>query len=174
MNKLFIFLLSVFVPNLHAMENPETIINLPVHYSQPTAPFDGALFHARVLTSAQSISQVSDFATIYQAHSLNIIGNTCPALAKLVAAYPQDPRLGIVIRYAQAVSMRLSLFSVGQRASNIEWARMCVPKNLRELYYIYDGVTTHNAVGKVNPSGCQEGLREKFAELLRTFNLKIS
>lgn len=162
-------MLLVFVMNLSGMEEAQMTINLPVPFAQPTGAFDDDLYHSLMLTSAASLQNVPDFSNIYLNHSARIIANTCPALEKLVQDSPHDPRLGIVIRYAQAVAMRLSLFAEDQRAANIEWVRMVTPKDLRELYYICNGQPTNRVAGKAHPAGGQMNLKEKFAQLLQQF-----
>lgn len=169
MSKITTFVLLVFVMSLSGMEKAQMTINLPVPFAQPTAAFDHDLYYSLMLTSAASIQNVPDFHNIYSNHSARIIANTCPALEKLVQEFPHDPRLGIVIRYAQAVAMRLSLFAEDQRAVNIEWVRMVTPKDLRELYYICNGQPTNCVAGKAHPAGGQATLKEKFAQLLQEF-----
>lgn len=169
MSKITFFVSLVFVMNLSGMEEAPIAINLPVSFAQPTCAFDHNLYHSIMLTSAESIQNVPDFPNIYLNHSARIIANTSPALAELVHSFPHDPRLGIVIRYAQAVAMRLSLFAEDQRAANIEWVRMVTPKDLRELYYICNGKLTNRIAGKAPAAGGQATLKEKFAQLLQQF-----
>lgn len=155
--------------NFLAMEQSPEKINLPVQLAQSHVFFDAQLHPLRMLTCAENMQNVPDFQSIYDTHSMHIIENTSPILAKLITLFPHDPRLLIVIRYAQAVAMRLSLFSENQRAINLEWARMCVPKNLKELYYIFNGKSTNRVAANAQAIDGQKTLKEKFTQLLQQF-----
>ena len=141
--------------NLHGMEQapnainlPVPLINLPVHYSPPTMAFNSIDFARLMLTNDQMASH-PPFKVLYDTYGAQIMLNTCPALKQAVVTYPDDKRLGIVVRYAKAVALRLALFPEEQRVANIEWARMSVPKDLCEMNYICDGVCLGTACGKV-------------------------
>lgn len=154
------------------MENPTCDIKLPAHYSEPTQEFNKADYYRLMLTNDQMASHPT-FVALYEAHGSQILENTCPALKKALIDFPDDNRLGIVCHYAKAVALRLALFPVEHRASNIEWARFATPKDVREMHYICKGVQSNQACGKANPEGCQEDLKEKFAQLLKDLKFKI-
>lgn len=172
MKKLICFLLLVSM-QLFSMEESAHKINLPLFYIECPVTYDHNLWDQRILLSAENIQSVPEFQMIFNAFGTQIIENTSPALGRLVKNFPHDPQMGIVIRYAQAVTMRLSLLAAEHRQNNIEWARMRTPADARELDYIYEGVPSPAICGKVIwIQGDQKDLAEKFRTLLQKFNSK--
>lgn len=72
-------------------------------------------------------------------------------------------------RYAQAVSLRLTVFEEKDRAANIEWARMLTPQDLREMEYICEGIPSDLVCGKAHRIGCQKELKKRFEALLQEY-----
>lgn len=173
MLRITIFSSIVLMFNLHGMEQAPNAINLPVPYAQPTMAFN-FIDYARLMLTNDQIASHPPFKVLYDTYGAQIMLNTCPALKQAVVTYPDDKRLGIVVRYAKAVALRLALFPEEQRVANIEWARFATPKDLREMHYICEGVSSDVACGKANPQGCQKELKKRFQALLKEFLTKIN
>lgn len=153
--------------SLRAMEeNKSSDIRLPLYWMQCSVPFDQEIFYSRQLFDENSTHDVPDFAQIESLYGMRIIENTSPLLAQLLRKSPQDPRFGIIHRYVQAVTLRLSLLPSVAREAHIEWARSVTTSDIRELDYIVDGKPSEMLCGKASTQGCQETLKEEFQKLL--------
>lgn len=172
MKRLFL-LLSMVTFSLKAMEENKSLINLPLARRTAAVSFNQDEFDSRKLFNDHSVNSVVGFAEIESEYFMPIIKNTCPQLAELVQEFPQDPRLGIVRRYAQAVALRLSLLPAAVRNSHIEWARSAIPTDLREMDYIVEGKPSESVCGKAITIGCQRSLKKEFEALLQEYKSKL-
>lgn len=173
MKRLFL-LVSMMILTLKAMQEEKPFsINLPLARRTATVSFNQDEFDSRKLFNDHSVNSVVGFAEIESEYFMPIIKNTCPQLAELVQEFPQDPRLGIVRRYAQAVALRLSVLPVAVRNSHIEWARSATPTDLREIDYIIEGKPSESVCGKAITISCQRSLKKEFEALLQEYKSKL-
>lgn len=173
MPRISIFLPLVCVMSLSGMEEVVAKINLPLAWRAATVSFNLDEFDSRKLFNDNSTKAVVGFAEIESRYSMQIIENTSVQLAELVRQFPEDPRLGIIRRYGQAVALRLSALPVAARDSHIEWARSVTPTDLREVDYIIDGKPSESICGKAITKGCQKTLKKEFELLLQEYKSKL-
>lgn len=173
MPRISIFLPLVFVMSLSGMEEVAAKINLPLAWRASTVSFNLEEFDSRKLFNDNSTKAVVGFAEIESRYAMQIIGNTSAQLVQLLCQLPEDPRLGIIRRYGQAVVLRLSALPAAARDSHIEWARSITPTDLRELDYIIEGKPSESVCGKAITIGCQKTLKKEFEALLQEYKSKL-
>ena len=175
MNKLFnVFLITAAIfghAEIVAMDNEPSNINLVTGFVQAAVRMNSD-FDTRTLDNAESTTEVPGFQKTFTEYSDRILHSVNPELAQYYHAYPDNECLAIVKRYAQAVTLRLTLIPDAQKPHHITWAQYWTPKDLREFDYICEGRPSTAFCSKGIMSACKKDLALKFKEIVKEFSQK--
>ena len=154
-----------------AMKNEPSNINLVMIFVESEVDLNSD-FDTRTLDRAERTTEVPDFQKTFTDYSDRILHSVNPELAHYYHAYPDNERLAIVKRYAQAVALRLTLIPDAQKPAHIAWAQFWTPKDLREFDYICEGRPSTAFCSKGIMSACKEDLAQNFKAIVKEFSQK--